>query len=144
MFNLVLHRRARESHAVLGLQTAHGLRDLRGGVLDQVRFVQHDALPHEALQQRPRTVKDVAADHLVGDDHHRCAAAAAQSEGGEVGREAHGVQQVGGEVLLHFVLPVHHHRGWTHDQSGRRLETLLDAQHGHSSEGLQTLAEAPE
>ena len=46
----VLQRRAGERQAVLGLQLLHRLRDLRAGVLDELRLVENHRAERELLQ----------------------------------------------------------------------------------------------
>ena len=61
---VVLHRRAGHRQAMVGLQQPAGLRPLRVGVLDRLRFVEDGVVEAEVLE-----LDDVPLHRAVGRDH---------------------------------------------------------------------------
>ena len=107
---MVLHGRARQGDAVVGLEQAGGARELGGRVLDRLRLVEHDhavlVLEQQVLvaqQQRVAGQHDVVVLDLV---EQLAALVAVQDQDVEVGRE-----------LARLVAPGRHEAGRADDQA---------------------------
>jgi hypothetical protein len=134
----VLERRARECQAEVPFELAGDLGLARGGVLDVLRFVEHDAVEGDVAHDLFVALQQVVArqhDVVLLDDRaelfgRRGASLAVVQHDVEAGAEA-----------VDLAAPVAEHRDRTHDQD-RGLALTLLAPVEHHRDRLHGLAEA--
>ena len=131
----IFQRRAGEREAVLGFQLLHRLRDLRAGVLDELRFVENHGAEGEFLQ----FLEVAPQQRVIGDDDIVLRNFFAQAVARRAAFE-HEHFQVRRETVG-FAPPVVQHGRGANDERGLVVLFVLRLQPREPGEGLQRFAE---